>query len=188
MADPIIINNWPLGIAPSPHIGFGDMRNVDIKSEPGVVLANYKSVQASPSRIASQTFTANVDDNITFSTSIPALRAVQVSTTTTLPAGLAASTTYYTITTGTTTKLAATLSDAEAGTPVIDITDTGTGTHSIVTVNMGTPYWVVKSPNNGHYWLLDSAGQLWTSRATDPSTWYFLDGNTTKGAGDGLAI
>lgn len=57
---------------------------------------------------------------------------VRVSSTATLPAGLAAATTYYVIKlTADTFKLASTDANATAGTAV-DITDTGTGTHSIV--------------------------------------------------------
>jgi hypothetical protein len=57
---------------------------------------------------------------------------VRVSSTTTLPAGLSAATTYYVIKlTADTFKLATTDANATAGT-AIDITDTGTGTHSIV--------------------------------------------------------
>lgn len=57
---------------------------------------------------------------------------VRVSSATTLPAGLSASTTYYVIKlTADTFKLATTDANATAGT-AIDITDTGTGAHSIV--------------------------------------------------------
>jgi hypothetical protein len=57
---------------------------------------------------------------------------VRVSSATTLPAGLSAATTYYVIKlTADTFKLATTDANATAGT-AIDITDTGTGAHSIV--------------------------------------------------------
>ena len=56
---------------------------------------------------------------------------VQVSTTTTLPAGLSAATDYFVIyLTADTFKLATSLANANAGTAV-DITDAGTGTHTI---------------------------------------------------------
>lgn len=59
---------------------------------------------------------------------------VQVSTTTTLPAGLSAATDYYWIKVSDLTgKLASSYANAVAGTP-IDITDTGTGTHTINTL------------------------------------------------------
>lgn len=56
---------------------------------------------------------------------------VRLTTTTTLPGGLAASTTYYVIRVSADTfKLATSDANATAGT-VIDITDTGTGTHTV---------------------------------------------------------
>ena len=56
---------------------------------------------------------------------------VTFSSTTTLPAGLSTSTTYYLIYQSTTTfKVATSLANALAGTAV-DITDTGTGTHTV---------------------------------------------------------
>jgi len=54
---------------------------------------------------------------------------VQFTTTDTLPSGLAASTDYYVLTIPSTTTL--TVSASSGGT-VVDITDTGTGTHSIM--------------------------------------------------------
>ncbi|MFO8014745.1 MAG: hypothetical protein R6X20_15735 [Phycisphaerae bacterium] len=57
---------------------------------------------------------------------------VQVSTTGTLPAGLSTGTTYYARRTGTDTlTLHPTSADAVADTNTVDITDTGTGTHTI---------------------------------------------------------
>jgi hypothetical protein len=83
------------------------------------------------------TFTAATDDILTYTstTSLPSNlltgTRVRVSTTTTLPAPLAAATDYYLVRlTDGTCKLATTYANAIAGT-VIDITTTGTGTHTI---------------------------------------------------------
>jgi len=62
---------------------------------------------------------------------------VQLTTTTTLPAGLSLATDYWVIKlTADTFKLAASLADALAGTAV-NITDTGTGTHTITPAVIG---------------------------------------------------
>jgi len=37
---PLVINNFQKGIAPSPYFGFGDMRNLDIYSYPGIIRLN----------------------------------------------------------------------------------------------------------------------------------------------------
>lgn len=77
----------------------------------------------------SQTFTAATTDIITASAhGLSDGDCVQVSSDTTLPAGLSATTNYYvTVLSSSTIKLSATLGGA-----YIDITDTGTGTHTMV--------------------------------------------------------
>lgn len=83
--------------------------------------------------INSDTFTANAGtDVITHSAyDIASFTRVQLTTTTTLPAGLSLATDYWTVRqSSTTSKLAASMADAHAGT-TIDITDAGTGTHTI---------------------------------------------------------
>ena len=78
------------------------------------------------------TITAAATDIITATSTIQTTTGVEVTftTTATLPTGLAASTTYYMIyQSATTFKVASTLANALAGTAV-DITDTGSGTHT----------------------------------------------------------
>jgi hypothetical protein len=103
----------------------------------------------------SQTFTAATSDIITVAstTLLPTGTPIQVSTTTTLPAGLAASTTYYVINlSGTTFKLATSRANALAGTPVVDITSTGSGTH--------TMSLVYELSDNDEIWLDGRKGTL----------------------------
>lgn len=85
---------------------------------------------------AFSTFTADASTDICTHTNINLFRytRVQLTTTTTLPAGLAAATDYYVIkVTDTTIKLATSYANAVAGT-AINITDAGTGTHTINTL------------------------------------------------------
>lgn len=82
------------------------------------------------------TFTADASTDICTHTNINLMpyTRVQVSTTTTLPGGLAAATDYYVIkVTDLTCKLATSYANAVAGT-AIDITTAGTGTHTINTL------------------------------------------------------
>lgn len=44
MAD-LVIKDFKFGIGPSPHQGFGDMRNLDFVTRPGIVRLNYKTVK-----------------------------------------------------------------------------------------------------------------------------------------------
>lgn len=80
-----------------------------------------------------QTFTAATTDIITRAAhGYLTGDQVQVSSATTLPAGLSAATYYYVIKlTADTFKLSTTLAGAVAGTGIVDITDTGTGTHTV---------------------------------------------------------
>lgn len=101
-------------------------------------------------------------DVITLSstTTLPTGTPVQFTTTTTLPAGLSLATTYYVINiSGTTIKLATTLANALAGTPVVDITSQGTGTHTVsivVTVANRDEIWGAGRKNLlSVYWNTD---------------------------------
>ena len=107
------------------------------------------TAQATTNTISTRTatFTAAVDDILTYTstTSLPSNlltgTRVRVSTTTTLPAPLAAATDYYLIRMNDTTcELATTYANAIAGTQ-IDITTTGTGTHTL--------NWVLPRYTNG---------------------------------------
>ena len=49
--EPIVITQFEKGIAPSPHVGFGDMRNLDISSVPGVAKLNNKLSKVSASTV-----------------------------------------------------------------------------------------------------------------------------------------
>lgn len=51
MEKDIIIKDFQDGIAQSPHLGFADMRNLDITSIPGVAFPNYKTTKASDNNI-----------------------------------------------------------------------------------------------------------------------------------------
>ena len=85
---------------------------------------------------AFSTFTVNAGTDIVthLNNNLMNLSTIQVSSSGALPAGLAAATDYFVIKTGDfTCKLASSHANAVAGTP-IDITDAGTGTHTINTL------------------------------------------------------
>lgn len=140
----------------------------------------------------SSTFTANAGtDIITCASTILAITGVEVelSTTDTLPAGLSTSTRYYLIyQTDSTFKLASSLANALAGT-AIDITDTGTGTHTLsvntifqplpydmdlvesVTVKVsGTIHTPKPSPSADHFDKL-----RYSTYNSDIPEWWFID-------------
>lgn len=116
---------------------------IDLDFSSGAVRVNNSAVNffwnRYPAPTASQTFTVDTGtDVLTLSvadTRICTGDAVQFTTTTTLPAPLAPATTYYMIkTTSATFKVAASIADAIAG-AAIDLTTTGTGTHTVQLYN-----------------------------------------------------
>lgn len=88
-----------------------------------------------------QTFTANAGtDIITFAVDVPSCKRVYLSSTGTLPAGLSAG--YYWVVrqSATTAKVASSYANAVAGT-IIDITDAGSGTHTLSTPDVWEMGW-----------------------------------------------
>lgn len=142
---------------------------------------------------ATSTFTAAATDICTAAGTIPTYTGTEVTVSTggTLPTGLAASTTYYMIyQTATTFKLASSLANALAGTAV-DITDTGSGTHTVtirsrmqplpydvdlvesVAVNVSNTRYTPRPAPNKNFW-----DQLWFNDYTSdiPEYWYSENG------------
>lgn len=185
--EPLIINNFDQAIAESPHKGFSYMSRVDIESFPGALKVGRQLASLFHASYTS-TFTAvAATDLCTSDVTVPNTgTAVVLTTTTTLPAGLSLATNYFVIKVSSTTfKLATNITNAEAGTP-IDITDTGTGTHTITTVQPATIKHIVKDPRTGDKFAIDTSGQVWY---TDGSVYRLLNGNTlTNAEGNGLAI
>jgi hypothetical protein len=166
---------------------------LDISSVPGACLANYEAINMMEDYLgtyAASTCTAAVTDLITVSITKNFVigLAVKFTTTGTLPAPLSSSTTYYvSYVSGNTIKVATSLANATAGTHV-DITDTGSGTHSIVATELGTIRKIVQNPGattaNFKYFAIDSTGKLWTQYG---NIWSHLPGNSA-GEGEGLEI
>lgn len=117
----------------------GTLALVDVVGFYRVTTVTTATAQATTNTLGqSDTFTANAGTDVctwTSSANIPSNiltgTRVRLTTTTTLPAGLATATDYYVIKVSDTTfKLATSYANAVAGTQ-IDITDAGTGTHTV---------------------------------------------------------
>ena len=200
MNEPLIINNFDTGIAESAHKGFALMRCLDIESFPGALIVQ-KAPTALFATAISGTFTAVAATDVCTSTAMESVTAnstgiaVRLTTTGTLPAGLAINTVYFVIRVNLgagTFKLATTLANANAGT-AINITDTGSGTHSIHTVNPGTVNHILRDYRSGNEFMQDSNGRVWyygggltyllVNAAIDTGT-----GTLTNAAGNGIVI
>lgn len=190
MTEPIIINQFQNAVANSPHEGIGLMRCVDIEAFPGALKVG-KVLTSLFVTAFSGTFTAVAGtDIITVSGfTVPSTgTAVVLTTTGTLPAGLSLATTYFVIRIDDTTcKLATTIALANAGTQ-IDITDAGTGTHTMTSRNPGTINHIIKDPRSGVRFFHDSNARVWYLTSGN-SRALLLNGNTlTNGVGNGLGL
>lgn len=193
-AQPLIINQWYPGIGDSPNVGMGLVQNCAVDVVPGGLMPNYASLFSSQAISQSQTGT--------FNTGIPAFvmgvgnlnlsrtgTAVTLATTSSLPSGLSANTTYYIINVSGTTQVnfATTLANALAST-AISWSGAGAGTITLSSVDMGTPNSIAKIQKLGVVFVADSNGRVWGTIGGS-TTFSLLGGNTiTNGSGHGLAI
>lgn len=187
---PLVINEWPEGIAQSPHVGLGLLQNVEIDALTGAARTAKLPVTAFHTAY-SNTFTADAasDTCTTPSGVLPATATcVRFTTTGTLPAGLSPNTDYFIIKlTATTFKVATTIANANSAT-AINITDAGSGVHTVTTVNPGTIMHFVRDPRTGVRFAQDSNARVWYASSA-LSTFLVLTGNTlTNGVGNGMAI
>lgn len=190
MSEPLVINNWQLAIADSPYVGHGLMRNIDIESFIGAAKVQHKMLTLFPAAL-STTFTAvAATDIITISAGAPSTgTAVTVSNSGgALPAGLSAATNYFVINVSPTTfKLATSVANANANTP-IDLTTNGSGTNTVVTVNPGQINHSAKANSTGVIFFHDSNGLVWYLPSGGTRV-FLLNGNTlTNASGQGLAV
>jgi hypothetical protein len=180
----LIINNWQRGCGLSEHLGFGLIRNCDIEEFPGALKAGRKMSSLFHNSYSSA-FTADAGTDIcTSNATVPDTgTAVQLTTTGTLPGGLSTGTNYFIIKLSSTTfKLATTIANAVAGTP-INITNAGSGTHTVSTVDPGEVRHFVRDESAGVF-CVDDNGLVWFLEAK----FLLLNGNTSVSKGQGLAI
>ena len=193
--DPIITwKDWQDGIADSPHLGHALLQGAETDTFTGAARVAKLPATAFQAATAS-TFTAVAATDIctgaTFTTSANTTQtAVTLTTTGTLPAGLSTGTNYFVIRVDQgagTFKLATTIANANVPTP-IDITDAGTGTHTVTTVDPGTINHYAVDPRTSTTFAMDSNGRVWYAQTGTPP-YLLLNGNTlTNASGQGVAV
>lgn len=170
------------GIGQSILDDFSDVMGVNLERQ-GLAGVNFKfnkiaeTISATTFTVDAAGVTSNIittADSLWYRENVKGL-AVTLSTTGTLPGGLAVDTIYYVINSGTSTglyRLATSLENASAGT-AIDITDTGTGIHTITPV---TPKKIIgwttnpngdifaidvdRDENYSNLWFIDNIGSV----------------------------
>lgn len=175
----LVIDGFENGIADSPHTGLADMRNCNIISVPGEASVNFATSLISPPAITGSVTSANTGtDTLTYSSiaNIEARMAIVFSAVTV--GGLSTNTVYWLGNTGTTTSKVYT--DILLNN-LVDLTSTGTGTFTTYTVSI-PKYFTFEAmlPGSPHYWMVDSAGLVWTNTyVSGTSSFWTYSGNTT---------
>lgn len=182
------------GIGLSSREGMQQVQDVDPFNIDGTIQAGFKTVNTFPDPFL-WNFTANtVTDQLTMTgtaqytregtTYTSTGRAVQVLSTAVLPAPLSSAVTYFIIeVSANVIKLATTYANAIAGV-AIDITTTGTGTHTIDDVRQEVIMHYAFDPLNDigdSVFGQDIIGQIWNYKAT--SGWHLVQGNSPDGIG-----
>lgn len=199
------LKDFQKAMGDSPHVGIGYLKNVDIESYPGAMRAQ-KLMLSLIQSLTQRTFTADAPTNVCTASGDIRTQAeidkgnnayyapVYLTSTGTLPAGLSTGTVYFVIYVSSTTfKLASSWANADAGTE-INITDAGTGTHTINPVPIGTFRHIIKDPRDSYYFGSDSNGRIWNTRGG--SEFYLLlnsaldNGSSalTQGEGQGISL
>lgn len=199
MTQPLIINNFDQAIADSPHKGFGLMSRVDIEGYPGAVKVGKQVISVFVDSTTS-TFTADAGTDVCTGASFTTNAnreavAVYLTTTGTLPAGLSTGTVYFVIQVSApagTFKLATTITNAE-GSTAINITDAGSGTHTVQTVDPGTINHIVRDERTNDDFLQDSNGRVWfydgaIAFLLHDSTLDAGTGSFTSASGNGIVL
>lgn len=194
MPKELVINDWQKGIAESPLVGFGDMRNVDLYSQVGALKVNPKLSLGSNASSAptSLTLTVNTSTDVWTSSVTHQLTTgtmIEISSSGSLPSPLSSGNLSYVIVTGSNTfKIASTFANAISGS-ALDITTSGTGTITGAVTIMGRVTGFASDPNSTNVFAQDTNGRIWYSTTATPSNWALLKGNTLTGAaGNGIVV
>lgn len=185
------------GISPSYLGKFSKINNVDIDSVPGVIFAKNQlssypaKFSASLENITVNAFTGSttillVDSGTNNVDNLFVGQAIKFSTTGTLPEEINTTTVYYVSDinyASDTIKIASKIKDAIDETNLITISNSGSGTHSVVPQYMREIKHYINGATYGKY-ALDASQQVWYKLSDG---WTLITGNES-GLGQGMAI
>lgn len=200
-APPIVFSDFDRGIGVSPQKGLGAIRLADIESFPGTLRAGKQATSYFAYRAANtRTFTADAGTDVCTASGdmhdTPGTNydftAVTFSTTDTLPAGLTAGTIYFLHRESDSTFKVSTTPVNVDGDTFVNITDAGTGTHTVTPVPIGEiRQWAKHNGGtnaDGKLFALDDNGRVWAGTASNVSL-VLVPGNTlTNASGRGMII
>ena len=199
----IIIDGWENGIGTSPHNGFGNMKGVNIATEPGEVMCSFNRVKQSQTSGTTGVLT-QVNTNTVSVSGITLLVGSWIVITNGGTTGLSG--TYYYLSTG---KLSLVFAqdtvDATGASVIVTGITSGTATFTTVTYAMANPVMASIEPyrdssnaTQTRYYILDSVGQVWvhdskTLSNVDTPLWFLpnitINASTIAGrTASGLAV
>jgi hypothetical protein len=189
----LVIDGFYNGIADSPYDGIVDMRNVNIASVPGEVSVGFSTSQISPPSITAVVTGLN-SNTLTFTGGLllESRMAVQFTSVGDLT-GVSIGTVYYisNLSIGYPYNISGKLYSDPQLTSVVSIGGTATSTPTFTTYVVSQVKQFVYDSINLNYWMVDSAGLVWTNAYTTGSNNYWVyTGNkpNNNSHGNGLAF
>ena len=184
----IVISGWEEGIMDDPYQGIYDMRNCEVVSIPGEVSVSSKTqAMQTQGAISDVSFTANSGTGVfTYNGTVP----LEINTAiyfigSDLPSGLSEYTAYYILTIPTSNTF--TISTMAGGTQKT-VSDTGSGTMTFTTIQIGTPQYYAKGifDITNHYFMSDSFGRVWVysnSFFGNTGKWIYMNNRSSENPG-----
>ena len=185
------------GIGLSPHTGIADMRNMNISEVPGTAMINKALKRIFQGNVADQTFSVQTnpqnlitlaDNDYTWTDSNgdgvgSNKRAFTVSSTGTLPGGFSANTVYYLKISNEASRIYEVYTDYDL-TSQVTITSSGTGTHTISSVDIGQVVAVFDDNYGDEIYFADDNDVIWKVPTTVSAPPEVIGGNSSSGVDD----
>ncbi len=191
----IVISGWEKGIAPSPHSGLASLKNVNISTETGEVMASFKRTKQTQTGTSGSL--TQVNTNTVSISGITLLVGQVITIVNAGTTGLSGN--YYYISTGKLVSGSVVPSDPTTATIVTGISS-GTATFSITNV-MGVPidsatesYYDTSNAQQYRYFILDNSNNIWCHDTStmggglDTPVWFLVRSGVGSNTVSGLNV
>lgn len=192
-----IVSGFEKGIASSPHLGIGDMRGVDIDSQPGAATVNFQlEALTKPPVVTTLAFSVATTDIFTVASTAGWYNGMAITLNTVVSVVGATTGRVYWVGDLTATTFKLYKNPALPAAQLVDITTAGTGTLSSYTLSAPLDSTIayngrrVEGALRNYEFILDSAGLVWwiANPGGTPNNTLVYIGNDTLTATVGRAI
>lgn len=196
----IVINGFDAGIADDPYQGIGNLINANITSIPGEASVNFATSQISPPVISNGSVTSSNagTDYFTYTGASGLENYMTVVFSSQSGMGIAVNTAYWVVNLNGAGPGTFQLTTDYAQTSLFNVTGNGTGSFIVAQVSVepitgagsGQPKFFAYDGQDGAYFMLTSAGDLWTNIRTTTSGYWTWTGpsGTTVGLNEGSGL